>query len=88
MKAGQWTFRPTASSDGTADATRAYGPTSGAYPVVGAWYVAALDRPGYKVGSTWTVEECVDPVTCSDFSFDYGLPSDLPLSWRMPLPPI
>ncbi|MEA2901709.1 MAG: hypothetical protein QOH36_1596 [Actinomycetota bacterium] len=83
VKAGQWTFRPDVAANGTTDSTRAYGPTSGAYPVVGAWDGEA-DRPGYKVGSTWTVEEC--PSICADFSFDYGLPSDLPLSWRAAFP--
>jgi hypothetical protein len=89
VKAGQWTFRPTATTDSTNDSTRAYGPTSGAYPVVGAWDNPSTDRPGYKVGSTWTVEECftiLTTLTCNDFSFDYGLPNDLPLSWRAPPP--
>jgi len=90
-KAGNWTFRPAVGSpnDGSADTTVAFGPPSGGYPVVGQWIVLPgfpiPDGIGYKVGSTWTLDLCPD--LCSTFTFDYGLPSDLPLSWRPSGPP-
>ena len=68
----------------------AFGPSSGGYPVVGQWWAFTAedgipDGLGYKVGSTWTVDIC--PTLCFSFSFDYGLPKDLPLSWRPSGPP-
>jgi hypothetical protein len=86
---GQFTFRPliTSPADGSADFHPSIvGPASGGYPVVGAWDDSGIDTAGYKVGTRWTVQDCGGFGGCVEFSFDYGLAGDLPLSWRASTP--
>ena len=66
-----------------------FGTPNASYPVVGDWDGDGDDTIGVKTGSTWTLRNS-NTAGAADVTFDFGLPNDLPLTWRAgaaPLPP-
>ena len=65
-----------------------FGTANASYPVVGDWDGDGDDTVGVKTGSTWLLRNTNSPGAAA-IAFDFGLPNDLPLTWRAaaPAPP-
>jgi hypothetical protein len=68
-------------STGPAEITSVLGTPNASYPVVGDWTHDGIDNIGVKstAGPLWTLD---DNLPHSDFTFNFGLANDLPLTWR------
>jgi hypothetical protein len=79
--AGTWTLRNTTTAG--AIAPFSFAPGASPYPVVGDWDGDGTDTVGAKsiTGPTWSVSNS-NTTPAVNLTFDFGLASDLPLTWR------
>jgi hypothetical protein len=78
---GAWQLRQTAEPFGTSLPAFTFWAGSGSYPVVGDWNADAVDGAGFKLGTSWQLNDETDS-SSPEHTFDFGLAQDLPLTWR------
>ncbi len=78
---GAWQLRQAAEPFGVDLPAFTYSAGPGSYPVVGDWNADTVDGVGSKLGTSWQLNDERDG-SAAEHTFDFGVASDLPLSWR------
>ena len=77
-----WNLRNTATVGGPSITPFVYPAAgTGTYPVTGDWNGNGTDTVGVKTGVTWSLRNS-NSAGAADLTFDFGMASDLPLTWR------